>query len=257
MGEQGRFAGCRRALEGGGRHPDDDVAASEISYGVRAPDGAGDGIELVAALDQSRRRLGMYVGPERHDKHVGLEVTLQGADGAVGGVDRQDAGAEEGQTRPLEVLVPVECVRRGDPAEHDVQLREPEHEAVGAIDQDDVHLPGRLLAERRRDLQTAEASAEDDDAAAMSCGHGASPLIVSGSATSAFSRTAATSHRPRAEPFITRTLDMCPLTSRRSLAARVEPHHPPSLSCARSSGGSCSGSGSEDDLRTRTARVSK
>ncbi len=57
----------------------------------------------------------------------------------------------------------MDGVGEGSP-EHDLELREPEDEPVLLIDQDDVNIVAELVGQPGRQLQTAEARTENDDA---------------------------------------------------------------------------------------------
>ena len=62
-----------RALERRRGDTDDDPPAAERVQHVAGGEGAGDGVELVAGLDQPRRRRRVEVGAQGDDQHVGLE----------------------------------------------------------------------------------------------------------------------------------------------------------------------------------------
>ena len=49
------------------------------------------------------------------------------------------------------------------PPEHDVELREPEHEPLALVDQDDVEFITELVGQPRRQLQAAEARTQHED----------------------------------------------------------------------------------------------
>ena len=49
------------------------------------------------------------------------------------------------------------------PAEHDVELREAEHEVVTLIDEDDVGVIAQVFGERGGELEAAKARTEDED----------------------------------------------------------------------------------------------
>src|SRR5204863_7622294 len=57
--EQRGLAGRRWALEGQRRHPDDDSAALEVLEDLEQPEGRTRRVELMTAVEQTRRRLGV------------------------------------------------------------------------------------------------------------------------------------------------------------------------------------------------------
>ena len=77
---------------------------------------AGHRVELVAGLDQARRRLRVQVGPERHHEHVAVQRTVVGLDPARGRVDGADRGLHEADAGRREVGVAVQDVVRARPA---------------------------------------------------------------------------------------------------------------------------------------------
>ena len=88
--QQGRLARRRRALERRRRDADDDPSALERLEDVAAGERPGHGVELVARLDQARRRRRVEVGAEGDDHHVALERAGVGLDPPRRGVDRAD-----------------------------------------------------------------------------------------------------------------------------------------------------------------------
>ena len=96
-----------RALERRRRHRDDDAPAVEVSQHVAQRERAGLGVELVAALDESRRRLGVQIGAERDDENVRIERAGVGFDALGVGIDRADGRLHELHTWFDEVAVGV------------------------------------------------------------------------------------------------------------------------------------------------------
>ena len=88
MHQQRGLARRRRALERRRGDADDHPAAVEVGEHVAQGEGAGHRVELVAALDQAGRGLGVQVGAERDHQHVGVEGPGVGLDPLGGGVDR-------------------------------------------------------------------------------------------------------------------------------------------------------------------------
>src|SRR5262249_53687180 len=124
---------------------------------------AGDRVELAPVLGEPGRPVEVVVGAERDDEDVRLVNPRVRGHAAPLGIDRDDRLADEAHARLRD-----RGVREADgverrPPEHDVELRVPEDERVGRVDQRDVDLAGNLLRQRRRELQAAEAGAEDHD----------------------------------------------------------------------------------------------
>jgi hypothetical protein len=103
----------------------------------------------------------VQVGAEGHHEHVALEGAGVGLHLAGRGVDRADRGLDELHAGLDHVRVRVVHGLGRGPAEHDVELGEPEHEAVGLVDEDDVGLLAELLGEPGRQLQPPEPCPED------------------------------------------------------------------------------------------------
>ena len=102
--QQRRLARCRRALErrGGHRRRSPGRPSKPLEHVARR-EGAGHRVELVAALDQPGRRLGVEVGAQGDDEDVGVErpgVGLDASRDRVDGADRRPARtAPRGGTR--------------------------------------------------------------------------------------------------------------------------------------------------------------
>ena len=107
MHQERRLARRGRALERRRRHGDDDAPAVEVGQHVAQRECAGLGVELVAALDQSRRRLGVQIGAERDDQNVRIERPGVGFDALGVGIDRADRRLHELHTWFDDVAVGV------------------------------------------------------------------------------------------------------------------------------------------------------
>ncbi len=197
--QQDALAGRGRALEGCAADADDDAALREARNGVAHPHGALERVELVARLGQAGRCAEVVVGSQRDDQDVGLVRARVGRDAPRLGIDRGDRLPQQADTRLDEV-----AIRQPDglgrlAAEHDVELRVPEDEAVGLVDQRHVDLVAQRLGQRRRELEAAEARSQYQH----SIGHAADCLAPGRVACrpSALRRTGAGSRpRPGAPP---------------------------------------------------------
>ena len=161
--QERRLARRRRALERRAADADDRGARSERREQVADGLGARHRVELVAGLGQARRGREVVVGTERHHQDVRLVGAAIGRDAPPVGVDRGDGLLQEPDVRRRDLSVGQAHRRRGLLPEHHVQLREAEHERVGAIDQGDLDLVAQLLraagsrARGRRSLRRARA----------------------------------------------------------------------------------------------------
>jgi hypothetical protein len=152
-----------RALERCRGDTDDNPSATERVQHVAAGEGAVDGVELTAGLDQPRRRRRVQVRAQSHHHHVGPECAGVGLHPAPNRVDGPDRDLDEPDTRLDQVAVRMaDSLRRGA-AEHHVELGEAEHESVGFIDQHDVDRIAQLVRESGGQLQAAETGAEHEN----------------------------------------------------------------------------------------------
>ena len=126
--------------------------------------GAADGVELVAALQQTGSGVEVVVGAEGDDEDVGLVNGRVGRHPARLGVDGDDRLAQQADTRLDERSVGQADVVGLRAAEHHVQLGVAEHERVIPVDQRDAGVVAERLGQQGRELQPAEARPEDDDA---------------------------------------------------------------------------------------------
>jgi len=99
---------------------------------------------------------------QRHHQNVSLVRAVIGHDAPGFRVDRGDGLLAEPDVGHREVAVGKANGLRRPLAEHDVQLREAEHEGVRAIDQGDVDLVTQLAREAGRELEAAEAGPEHE-----------------------------------------------------------------------------------------------
>src|SRR5262249_51370598 len=104
----------------------------------------------------------MQVCTERDDQDVCVEFTVVGRDALGDRIDLTNRRLNEPYAGLGEVTVRVTDRRRRRAPEHDVELREAEHEAVALIDQDDIDIPANLRRTPGGKLEAAEASAEHD-----------------------------------------------------------------------------------------------
>ena len=110
--------------------------------------GAGDGVELVAALGEPRRRVEVVVGAERDDEDVGLVEAGVGRHAPRLRVDRGDRLLQEAHAGLRDVAV-READRVGRrPPEHHVELRVAEDERVALVDQRHVDVVAERLRQR-------------------------------------------------------------------------------------------------------------
>ena len=122
-----------------------------------------DGVELVAApLGEARGGLRVEVGAERDDQQIGLERPVVGLDATGRRVDRVDLRLDEVHSRfdGITVRVPHGLGRRAP--EHDVELGEPEHERVVAVDQRDVDVIAERFRQAGGELEAAEPGPQDE-----------------------------------------------------------------------------------------------
>ena len=116
----------------------------------------------MAALDEPRRSVGVQVGTEGHDQHVAIKGTGVGLHPLGHRVDGLDRGLQEPHARLHDVGVAVVHVVGGRLAEHDVELREAEDEAVGSVDEHDIGVVTQRLRQPRRQLQPPEPRSQDE-----------------------------------------------------------------------------------------------
>lgn len=123
----------------------------------------------MSAFGQPRRGPDIVLGAEHDDEDVGVVGRPAGHDAPGGGVERRDEFLPEDDPPLGEGAVrEVDRLGRG-PAEHHVELRVPEDEAVVLVDDRDLGLAAEPLGEARGDLESAESGAYDHDL------HGALP----------------------------------------------------------------------------------
>ena len=153
----------RRTLERLPEHGDEDAPAVEVGQRVAQPLGAGDRVELEAARLEAGRRLHVVVGAHRHDEEV--RVVGAGVGGHPPG-DRVDPGHRllaELDAVLVDVAVGQPHLVGRLPAEHHLELGVAEDERVVAVQQRDADRVLKRLGEPRRQLEAAEARAEDQD----------------------------------------------------------------------------------------------
>ena len=118
------------------------------------------GVEVVAPVEEPRRRFGLQVGSERHDEHVRIERAGIGLDTFRARVDHADSRLHELHSRLDEVAVGVTDLFRTRPPEHHVEFREPEDKVLALVDQDDIDVGSELVGQPGRQLQSAESRTE-------------------------------------------------------------------------------------------------
>ena len=94
-----------------------------------------------------RRRRRVKIGAERDHHHVTVDFAGIGLDPACVGVDRSDGGPYEAHPGLDDVGIPMHDAVSRPPSEHDVQLGEPEHEALALVDQRHVDAVAQLFGE--------------------------------------------------------------------------------------------------------------
>ncbi len=167
-----------RTLERGPADADDGVPARERWKQVAYPLRPRDRVELVSALGEPRRRSEGVVGAERDDEHIGLVLTRIRRDATCFGIDGRDGLAEKAHARLRHRRVGKPHRFRLGVAEHDVELRIAEHESVPALDERHARVRPERLGETGRDLEAAEAGAEDEDALAHAASLAACQIVT-------------------------------------------------------------------------------
>jgi hypothetical protein len=99
----------------------------------------------VSRLDQAGRRSQIQIGAQGQDDDVAVEAAHVRFNPLGLRIDRADGGLDESQSWLGDVPVGMKHLRGPPLAEHDVELGEPEDEAMGLVHQDDV----RVLAQHR------------------------------------------------------------------------------------------------------------
>ena len=114
-------------------------------------------------FDETRSGIGTQVGAQRDDHDVGVERARIGLDAARRWIDRSDRGLHEAHAGLHQVCVGMgHCI--GDrPAEHHVELREAEDEAVRLVDEHDLRVVADRFGQGRRELQPTETGAENQN----------------------------------------------------------------------------------------------
>ena len=162
--QQRRLARSRRALERRREDPDDDPAAAEVRQHVARREGALLRVELVAAL-RAARVSPRDPGPPRARPPSRRPRTVRRRSPRAWRPDRS-TGRSPGRTRtPGLTMSRYGCrtARGNGSSEHDVELRETEHERVALIDQHDLDVAPELLRQPGRQLQTTEPGAENQN----------------------------------------------------------------------------------------------
>ncbi len=161
--QQRRLARSGRALERGGGHAHDHPTSGEVGQHLAQGEGAGHRVELVPRLDQSRRGRRVEIGAEGDDQDVAVERAGVGFDPAAGRVDGTDRRLHEANPRLHQIAVGVQHGFGDRPAEHHVELREAEHEALALVDQHHLSRVAELVRQPGGQLESAEAGTEHDD----------------------------------------------------------------------------------------------
>ena len=161
--QQRALARRGRALERRAADADDGAAARENAGSTSAqPLGAGDRVELVR---RRRARAWRRSRSRRRARRRGSRprsVPASVVTRSRSGVDRRDRLPHEAHAGLGDVAVrqPHRVERR--PPEHHVELRVAEDEGVVLVDQRHVDVVAERLGEHGRELEPAEAGAEDD-----------------------------------------------------------------------------------------------
>ncbi len=158
--EQRGLARGGRALEGRRGDRNDDPASLEARDDVAQRERPVLCVELVAAFDEAGSRRRVEIGAERDHEDVGVEGARIGLDSLGSRIDRVDVRLHEPDAGLHDVgVVMVHRGCRRSP-EHDLELREPEDEGVGPVDEHDVDVVSELFREPRRQLESAEPRAQ-------------------------------------------------------------------------------------------------
>ena len=112
-------------------------------------------------LEQARCGARMQIGSKRDDQDVGVEGPSVCLDALGDWIDRSDRGLDEPHPGLHEIAVRMPHGRWQCPPEHDVQLREPEDEAITLIDEHDVNIAAEFLRQPCCQLKTAEPRSEN------------------------------------------------------------------------------------------------
>ena len=139
------------------------LPAVEVGQRIAQPLGAGDRVVLEAARLEAGRRVHVVIGAQRHDEEVRVVGAGVGGDPPGGGVDAGHRLLAELDAVLVDVAVGQPHVVGRSPAEHHVELGVAEDERVVAVEQRDADRVLERLGEPRRQLQAAEARAEDQD----------------------------------------------------------------------------------------------
>ena len=145
MHQQRGLARRRGALERCGGHGDDDTTALEAREHVTTRERSRLRVEVVATFEEPGRRARVEIRAEGHDDDVCVERSGLRLDALGRGIDRRDVGLHELHTRFHDVRVVVMDTGRGRAAEHYLELREAEHERVGAVDEHHVDTVTELV----------------------------------------------------------------------------------------------------------------
>ena len=106
---------------------------------------------------------GIEIGAESDDHHIRIERAGIGRHTLGDRIDRLHRRLDELHARLDQITVRVPHFSRHGPPEHHIELREPEHERVAPIYQNDLDGTIELLGQPGGQLQTAEPSTEHQD----------------------------------------------------------------------------------------------
>ena len=159
--EQRRLARGGRALERRPADADDRATTRERGQHLPQPFRAADGVELVAALREPRRRVEVVVGAEGDDEHVRLVDAAGRRHPPRLGVDRGDRLLEEADARLAEVVTQPDLVGVARPkSTSSFSVWTTPHARRSASRRRRRRTP----REDGRELEAAEARAEDEGA---------------------------------------------------------------------------------------------
>ena len=154
--EEGGLDRRSGALEERTEHTDDDRAALERRERVSGSLRAGEGVELEAVFHESRRRRNVIVGSECDDEDVGVVGGNVGDDSAMFGIDGRHGLLTELDSGLVDGAIRVPHFGYLAAPEHDIELREAEHERVALVDEGDANLVGDRFGQPGYELETAE-----------------------------------------------------------------------------------------------------
>ena len=121
-------------------------------------------VELASYGCEAGSRVQVVVGAERDYEDLCLVTALIGRDHPRFRIDGGDGLAQEPHARFLDRGVRESDLVSGHATEHHVELRVAEHEGVAVVDQRHPRMLTERVGQDRRELEAAEARAQNEDA---------------------------------------------------------------------------------------------